>query len=230
VLDIWISLLCFLTLQSSAFFIKITMRFKLTLERMGRENIIPINYQYEQSAVIYRILADANDNYATWLHDNGFSVEDCGKRFKFFTYSNFKIEKRQVLKDTGRIVILSNTIEWQISFLPDKSTESFITGIFMNRSFFIGDRLSGVKFTITNIEALHNPEYKEVMCFSTMSPMCLRYKIDENHQEYISPADERAKDAIKLGLLNKYKVYYKKEYPKDFFFDFKLLSEPKRKK
>jgi CRISPR-associated endoribonuclease Cas6 len=207
------------------------MRFKLTLEiekRFG--NVIPINYQYEQSAVIYKILSEANDDYAKWLHDNGFSIEDSGKRFKFFAYSNFKIEKKHVFKDSSRIAILSNTIEWQISFLPDKSTESFITGVFMNRSFYIGDKLSGVKLTVINIEVIHTPYYKEVMCFSTMSPMCLRCKIDENHQEYISPADERAKDAIMLGLLNRYKAFYNKEYEGNLFFDFKLLDEPKRKR
>ena len=57
------------------------MRIKLTLEVNNRAfgNILPINYQYEQSAVIYRILSRANEEYATWLHDNGFSIGGAGK-------------------------------------------------------------------------------------------------------------------------------------------------------
>ena len=42
------------------------MRFKLTLEvnKKAFGNRLPINYQYEQSCVIYKILARANKDYA----------------------------------------------------------------------------------------------------------------------------------------------------------------------
>ena len=49
------------------------MRFKLILEvnRKAFGNILPINYQYEQSAAIYKILSRADKDYSTWLHNNG---------------------------------------------------------------------------------------------------------------------------------------------------------------
>ena len=74
------------------------MRFKLQLEvnKNVFGNRLPINYQYEQSAVIYRILARADKDYATWLHENGYRMEN-GKTFKFFSYSRFMIEKYKVL-------------------------------------------------------------------------------------------------------------------------------------
>lgn len=39
------------------------MRFRLVLEvnRRAFGNLLPINYQYEQSAAIYRILSEADD-------------------------------------------------------------------------------------------------------------------------------------------------------------------------
>ena len=42
------------------------MKFKITL-KMNRAHgdLLPFNYQYEQSAVIYRILAQANTQYAS---------------------------------------------------------------------------------------------------------------------------------------------------------------------
>ena len=48
------------------------MRFELRLEvnKQAFGNVLPINYQYEQSAVIYRILSRASEEYAAWLHEN----------------------------------------------------------------------------------------------------------------------------------------------------------------
>lgn len=70
------------------------MRFKLTLEvnKKAFGNRLPINYQYEQSCVIYKILARANKDYATWLHENGFRKEN-GKTFKFFSYMGHRTKR-----------------------------------------------------------------------------------------------------------------------------------------
>ena len=64
------------------------MRFRLilTVDRRSFDDLLPINYQYEQSAVIYRILSKASEEYADWLHHNGFQLES-GRRFKLFTFS-----------------------------------------------------------------------------------------------------------------------------------------------
>ena len=60
------------------------MRFNLVLEvnKHAFGNMLPINYQYEQSAAIYRILSSADEAYASWLHDNGSRLEN-GKTFIF---------------------------------------------------------------------------------------------------------------------------------------------------
>ena len=65
------------------------MKFKITLN-ISREhgNLLPFNYQYEQSAVIYRKLAQADTQYASWLHENGYLLNG-SKRFKLFCYSPF---------------------------------------------------------------------------------------------------------------------------------------------
>ena len=112
------------------------MRFKLILEVNKRAfgGMLPINYQYEQSAAIYKILSGADEAYASWLHDNGFRLES-GKTFKLFVYSRFKIENFRILRDTERLQIFSDTVEWQVGFLPEKSTEKFIQGVFQDQVF-----------------------------------------------------------------------------------------------
>ena len=50
------------------------MRFRLILQVKQQERFrkLPLNYQYELSAVIYHIFASANEKFAEWLHENGF--------------------------------------------------------------------------------------------------------------------------------------------------------------
>ena len=112
------------------------MRFRLTLEvdKKAFGNILPINYQYEQSAVIYKIISKSNEKYSSWLHNNGYSLEN-GKAFKLFTYSPFEIEKYRIDRETARIRIESSVVKWEISFLPEESTQEFILGVFKEQSF-----------------------------------------------------------------------------------------------
>ena len=116
------------------------MKFKLTLN-IDRKygDCLPMNYQYEQSAVIYRILASADKNYSTWLHNNGFQLDN-GKRFKLFCYSRFIFEKYRVMPKAHCMNIIGNKVEWYLSFLPEKSTVEFVQGVFSFQHFIIGNK------------------------------------------------------------------------------------------
>lgn len=205
------------------------MRFKLILEVNKRAfgNTIPINYQYEQSAAIYKILSYANEEYATWLHKNGFQLKN-GKQFKLFSFSRFKIEKRHILKEEGRIQILSDTIEWQISFFPEKSTQQFIQGLFSNQFFEIGDKKSVVQFIIRSVETMSAPKFSEEMTFSTMSPLCIKFKKENGKTAYLPPTDVRSKHLIFNGLTDRYQSFYNKPLEctlDDCYLD--ILNDPK---
>lgn len=205
------------------------MRFKLQLEVNKRAfgNRLPINYQYEQSSAIYRILARADKDYATWLHENGFRMEN-GKTFKFFSYSRFDIERYKILHEEGRLLILSDTVEWQISFLPEKSTQSFIQGLFMDQIFEIGDRKSTVQFIVRNVEMMPSPEFTEEMMFRTLSPMCLKLRHEGRKVDYLSPTDSAASYILFKGLIEKYSLFYGTECP--FHVEgcrLEVLSSPK---
>lgn len=201
------------------------MRFRLILEVNKRAfgNVLPINYQYEQSAVIYRILSHASEEYSAWLHENGYRLES-GKCFKLFAYSRLKIEKRKILED--RIRIFSDRVEWQISFLPEKSTEKFIQGLFVNQIFEIGDKKSVVQFHVESVEVLPSPDFSEEMTFSTMSPICLKQSRADGGKDYMSPSSAKAKEAMLTGLLDRYNAFYGRPYDGNLFFDFNLLNDP----
>ncbi|KAA6331405.1 hypothetical protein EZS27_019988 [termite gut metagenome] len=204
------------------------MRFKLTLkvEKAYFGNAIPINYQYELSAVIYKILAKSNEQYATWLHDNGFELGH--KRFKLFTFSRLLVPQYEIDKENERLIIRSERVEWYISFLPEKSTERFIQGIFMSQDFEIGDKKSCTRFAVLNVEAMPALEYrKEGITFETMSPICISTKDDNWATKYLSPIDLKSKENIILGLTNKYEAFYGKKYAGRLDYDFQVLNTPK---
>ena len=116
------------------------MEFKITLNiNRIHGDLLPFNYQYEQSAVIYRILAQADTQYSSWLHENGYQLNG-SKRFKLFCYSPFIFEKVRPLPKEGCLKIMGEKATWYISFIPEKSTLEFIQGIFAHQSFTIGNK------------------------------------------------------------------------------------------
>ena len=131
------------------------MKFKITL-KIDREygDLLPFNYQYEQSAVIYRILAQADTQYSSWLHENGYQLNG-SKRFKLFCYSPFIFEKIRPLPKEGCLNIMGERATWYISFIPEKSTMEFIQGIFAHQSFTIGNRKYQVAFDVVGVEVTY---------------------------------------------------------------------------
>ena len=204
------------------------MRFKLTLtvDRRAFGNFLPLNYQYELSAFVYRTIERANAAYSEWLHENGFKLD--AKQFRLFCFSNFQIPIYKI--QDHRLRIDSDTITWFISFLPEQSTEEFIKGVFAEQLFSIGDKLSKVQFRVANIELLPEPDFSKPNQFNTLSPVCItRHIPEQNRIAYESPDSNYAREALLCNLKNKYKAFYGKEFEGDEQFDFKLLYTPKSK-
>lgn len=205
------------------------MRFKLTLQVLPEVagNVLPLNYQYELSAAIYKVLAKSDQEYAFWLHENGYKA-DGEKKFKLFSFSRLMIPQWQIPRGTDRLRIQSEEVEWFLSFLPDKSTEKFVQGIFANQRIAIGDKKSCVQFIVKGVEGVPAPAIQEEMMFEAISPMTLRcWHADTCKSEYISPADPRAPKAILTGLLSRYKAINGVEFHGDVDYQYEVLDKPK---
>jgi CRISPR-associated endoribonuclease Cas6 len=66
------------------------MRFQLTLIPDSSSGIIPVNYQYPVSAAIYKLIAQADERYARFLHNKGYQLSS-GKSFKLFSFSDLRV-------------------------------------------------------------------------------------------------------------------------------------------
>ena len=181
------------------------MRFRLKLladVQKTQKRILPINYQYELSSWIYRTINSSDSDFAQWLHNTGYVNEN--RKFKLFTFSNLKPEKYKVSGD--RLLIESENTELTISFYLPETVEHFITGLFMNQSFRLGDKQSSVGFTIQQIEKLPGVEFAGTMNFHTISPMIISKNTDpgQKYAKYLSPEETGYSDLLANNLVNKF--------------------------
>ena len=204
------------------------MRFKITLqtqsEVMGRE--LPINYQYPMQAAIYRIIAQSDLAFSSWLHANGYQ-QGKSKRFKLFTFSNLIVPQYGIDKERERLVVKSDIVSFYISFLPERSTQQFIQGLFQQQTIQIADYISGVQFQVSEVQVMKPLEYHTGMVFKTISPVCISFLNDHGRMDYLSPKDARYEIGILTGLLSRYDAIYGEPFCGDPYCHIQLLKEPK---
>ena len=202
------------------------MRFHLNLniDKQSNSLLLPLNYQYECSALIYKILFSANKEYASWLHSNGFEADK--KQFKLFTFSRFYFPKYRIRGEF--IEILSDYFKWQLSFLPERSTQDFVQGLFKEQEFEIGNRLAKIKCHVSSIEMQSQPLFTNTMKFETLSPMVISLKQENGRYQYIDPNNPMATELVKINLISKYQAIHNKPFPEsDFPFELTVLNKPK---
>lgn len=204
------------------------MRFKITFaidRKYG--DCLPINYQYEQSALIYKVLSHADAEYSAWLHDNGFRLDN-GKHFKLFCYSRFKFEQYRIMPKAGCINVLGDKIEWMVSFLPEKSTAEFVHGLFANQHVVIGNRDYRVALDVVDVEIQPAFEYKEVGLFRTLSPICVS-QMEQSRKQYLHPSSSNYPEAILSGLQSRYEAISGHRYQGENLCRMEWQCEPKAK-
>ncbi len=204
------------------------MRFELqlTIDKKIYGNALPFSYQYELSAYIYHTLAKGNAEYAAWLHQNGFELD--GKQFRLFTFSPL-FAKIAIDKTKSRLLLMDDTATLQISFLPERSTEEFVKGVFAEQQFTIGDKQSKVQFTIQHVYKMQTPPIDGELRGETLSPLCLAQQTNEGKIHFYSAAEPEAGQAIINNLINKYSAFYGKSFEGETAFEWQTLTEPRSK-
>jgi CRISPR-associated endoribonuclease Cas6 len=171
---------------------------------MGRGHVLPINYQYEFSAWIYKVLYQGDKAFAGWLHEQGYAYGK--KRFKLFTFSQLETYYK-IFKD--RFKLLSDEAELIVTFHIDEAVQHFISGLFKDRQFSIGDKRSRVSFEVQTVETLQEPVFKEEMVFKALSPICVSKPVDNNGKlraKYLMPGDEDFELRFINNLFSRYKA------------------------
>jgi len=215
------------------------MRFKIHLNRTGRNNLLPINYQYELSSWIYKTLHFGNPEFSEWIHSEGYLIGK--KQFKLFTFShlNFPDKGYTILKEKERLRVNSPNCHFYISMMMSDAAQNFILGLFKNQRFGLGDKQSLVDFEVGTIERIADPEFENTAQFRAISPIFVSkggglLPSGKLRQIYLGPEDEGYKHLLLENLTNKWLAIQKIKgfgaEQMDFSqFEFNLLSKPRTK-
>ena len=180
------------------------MRFKLTLNLPDSNyRVLPLNYQYELSAWIYKVLNLGDASFSAWLHNQGYLAK--GRHYKLFTFSRLQVEQFKIRQD--RLHILSPSVSLSLSFYTPVSAETFISGLFRQQQFSLGDTQSQVKLEVTNINAEPMPVFTGCAKFRLLSPLfvsTVHLQQGKLMPLYLSPADEGFERLFRENLVNKY--------------------------
>jgi CRISPR-associated endoribonuclease Cas6 len=175
------------------------MRVKLTLQATKQATLLPFNYNHALASLIYDTLGNASTDFATRLHDEGFSAD--GRRFKLFTFSRLHASRSHV-KD-NRLLLEDPTVTFQTSSPVAEFVEHFVTGLFQSESF----NIAGAGFTLRQAETLPTPAFTERMSFRALSPVTESVRDEKGGVRFLSPEDDWS-EVMQRNLLRKYQALH----------------------
>lgn len=204
------------------------MRIRLSLSFTGSTKILPINANYFQTSLIYRILTSSSSEYSQFLHDQGYIFRG-EKAFKLFTYSQFLIPERRIQGEN--LVSLSKEIAWVVSSPVEQFVRHLVYGLFEQRTVDI----RGTTLTIESVETEAEPDFSGKMEFVCLSPIVVSVQREDRQTPYYIRPDEepeRFSEAVRNNLVLKYETLYGCE-PEDnrltFHFDEDYIRKRKGK-
>jgi CRISPR-associated endoribonuclease Cas6 len=181
------------------------MRFELTFTRVGKQKMLPMDYQYYISAWIYKVLRQADSDFAAFLHQKGYG-NSAVKLYKLFCYSRLDFGKPVMWKEKRLFEISKREIHLQLSFDVHEVAGNFIKGLFMLQQFYLGDKFNGIDFTVTNVEGLPSPEFTPMMKYRLLSPWVVSVKPEgRQHARYLSPDDPDFEELAVKHIAEKFK-------------------------
>ncbi|GAB3498181.1 CRISPR-associated endoribonuclease Cas6 [Spirosoma knui] len=179
------------------------MQFRLTLVPTARQTLVPFNYAYRLSAFIYTVLADADKQYADFLHAKGYEFSST-RRFKLFTFSDLIMPGAKADPKAGGIWVNSPYIEWIVSFYVDKAAQHFIMGLFQDQRCVIASPKHRAEFVVERVEAVPVEIKTNTVTLRTLSPVVIAEKDERGMDQYLHPADEQFGPLLISNLVAKW--------------------------
>ncbi|HZK03784.1 MAG TPA: CRISPR-associated endoribonuclease Cas6 [Bacteroidaceae bacterium] len=163
------------------------MRIELTLDHDSNHRFIPMDYQYYVSAWIYNVLRNADNDYATFLHDFGYG-KNTNHLYKLFCFSRLHFGKPKMWKEKKLFQILNKQIYLKISFNVNEAATNFIKGLFIDQRFYIGNKLNGIDFFVKEVQILSEPDFSTTETYRTITPWVVSHKEEKDmYAQYLDP-------------------------------------------
>lgn len=204
------------------------MRFKITLTRIGKQCMLPIDYQYYISAWIYKVIDKADSKFAEFLHSEGY--QDGNKAFKLFCYSPLQFGKPIVWKEKSLFEIRNQQLFLYVSFQLSDAAEKFIVGLFREQQVYVGDKFNGLDLAVSSVERLPNDQPGETARYKALSPIVISIPDESTgHAKYLSPSDNNYSVLVARHLISKYQTVPNHLLLMEDAIQFKAITEPRSK-
>ena len=200
-----------------------------------------MDYQYYIAAWIYKVLKEADKEYATFLHEQGYGKDE-NHLYKLFCFDRLNFGKPKLWKEKKLFQIFNDKIFLKVSFDIDETAVNFIQGLFMNQKFYLGDIFNGIDFSVVGVNVLPEPDFSAigeavvdesssvvedindakktlesnnfVACvkYRTKTPWVVSYKEETDHYaKYLRPEDPKFIPCAIKHLTEKYNSMHKKQ-------------------
>ncbi|MBO0932063.1 CRISPR-associated endoribonuclease Cas6 [Fibrella aquatilis] len=212
------------------------MQFTLRLLATESSARIPFNYQYLLTGWLYRVLADADGDYARFLHERGYQVASgtwSRKTFKLFTFSDLRMHGYEVRPKEGCFVLTSPVVDWTLSFYVEQAAEAFIMGLFQDQHLTLVNRHFQTELAVERVETLALPSLTDTLTLRTLSPIVVAQKDNTGMDQYLHPYDDAFGPLLLINLIDKYRstridANFDTDEPNLKNFSFEPLTKPDR--
>ena len=178
------------------------MRIKITCD-IGEGIRLPINYNYFLASAIYGFLRESNPEYADFLHQDGYELEN--RRFKLFTFSQLMAKRREI---RGEQIHFRSPLTWYVSSSQEPFLENFAASL-MGAGIL---QIEHHRLRVQDVEVLRLPRFGPQMTFRCLSPITMSTKRERDGQlgtHYCLPDDPQFSELVRQNLIRKYEAVYR---------------------
>ena len=189
------------------------MRLRITCE-LARQIACPVNHQHFLTGLVYRLLECSDANYARFLHDEGYGLEADARRFKLFTFSGLRAQRRRIMGDT--LWLGPGAVSWFIASPVEDFLTHIATGLLSSGVLSVGPTL---ELPITQIETQAAPDFSAGAAhFTCLSPIVAAVPVEINGKSgtrYLRPAEDAPafSEAVRKNLIRKYQTLHEGKSP-----------------
>ena len=178
------------------------MRIKITCD-IGEGIRLPINYNYFLASAIYGFLRESDPEYADFLHQDGYELEN--RRFKLFTFSQLMAKRREIRGDQ---IHFRSPLAWYVSSSQEPFLENFAASL-MGTGIL---QIERHRLRVQDVEVLRQPRFGSQMTFRCLSPITMSTKRERDGQlgtHYCLPDDPQFSELVRQNLIRKYEAVYR---------------------
>jgi CRISPR-associated endoribonuclease Cas6 len=182
------------------------MRLRITCD-VRRETAFPVNHQHHLMALSYGLVAVGDEEYARFLHNEGYAAGGEGKRVKLFCFSGLRCARRRSEGET--LWLGPGAVTWLVSSPVEAFLRNFATGLLSAGLMRVGAQ----ELPIAEVQTLPPPDLSRGAArFTCLTPIVASLPRPESEgggPTYLRPRDGRAfSAAVRNNLLYKYRTLY----------------------